>query len=129
MVTSARRVAVWLDHYEARIFHVDLETFDERALAAPLHHLHRRKTAGEAKARQDEEHHFFADIAKALATAEQVLVLGPSTAKTQLLHYLHEHARPLEGKVIGVETADHPTDAQIVAHVRNHFGIPLPRMR
>lgn len=128
-MTSSRRVAVWLDHHEARIFHVDLDSFDERALAAPLHHLHRRKTAVEPKARKDEEHHFFADIAKAIASADEILVLGPSTAKTQLLHYLHEHARALEGKVIGVETADHPTDAQIVAHVKSHFGVPPPRVR
>lgn len=127
-MTSPRRVAVWLDHHEARIFHVDLDSFDERALAAPLHRIHSPKAAVEPKARKDEEHHFFADIAKALATADEVLVLGPSTAKMQFLHYLHEHARPLEGRVIGVETADHPTDAQIVAHVRAHFKIPLPRL-
>jgi len=37
--------------------------------------------------------------------------------------------RALAGKVVGVETSDHPTDAQIVAHVRSHFRIPELRVR
>jgi len=128
-MTAPTRAAVWLDHHEARIFHVDLDGFDERSLSAPAHHVHRHpKGAAEAHAHPQDEAHFFADIAKALATAEQVLVLGPSTTKSQFLHWVHEHARALEGKVVGVETADHPTDAQIVAHVRSHFRIPTPRV-
>jgi hypothetical protein len=55
--------------------------------------------------------------------------MGPSTAKTQFLGYVRDHARNLAGKVTGVETDDHPTDAQIVAHVKSHFRIPAPRIR
>jgi hypothetical protein len=60
--------------------------------------------------------------------AEEILVLGPSTAKSEFLHYLQEHVRGLTGKIAGVETVDHPTEAQIVAHVRSHFRIPALRV-
>jgi stalled ribosome rescue protein Dom34 len=129
-MTAQTRAAVWIDHHEARIFHVDLEGFDERTLKAPAHHVHRHpKGATEAHAHPDDEHRFFADVAKGLATAEEILVLGPSTAKSQFLKYLQDHARPLAGRVVAVETSDHPTDPQIVAHVRSHFRIPEPRVR
>jgi stalled ribosome rescue protein Dom34 len=128
-MTAPTRAAVWLDHHEARIFHVDLEGFDEQLLRTPLHHFHRHpKGPSEPHGHPDDEHRFFADIAKALATAEEILVLGPSTAKSEFLHYVRDHVRGLTGKIAGVETADHPTDAQIVAHVRSHFRIPALRV-
>ena len=119
-MTAPTRAAVWLDHHEARIFHVDLEGFDEQRLRAPNHHFHGRPS---------EERHFFADVAKALATAEEILVLGPSTAKKEFLRFVEEHAKSLAPKLVGIETTDHPTDGQIVAHVRTHFRIPAPRVR
>jgi stalled ribosome rescue protein Dom34 len=129
-MTAQTRAAVWLDHHAARIFHVDLVGFDEQTLRAPAHHVHRHpKGASEPHAHPDDERRFFDDVVKALASADEVLVLGPSTAKSQFLRYLEEHARALAGKVVGVETADHPTDAQIAAHVRSHFRIPAPRAR
>jgi stalled ribosome rescue protein Dom34 len=128
-MTAPTRAAAWLDHHEARIFHVDLDGFDERTLRAPVHHLHRHpKGSSEPHAHPEDEHRFFADVTKALATAEQILVLGPSNAKSAFLRYVQDHARDLAGKIVGVETTDHPTDAQIVAHVRSHFRIPAPRV-
>jgi stalled ribosome rescue protein Dom34 len=128
-MTAQTRAAVWLDHHEARIFHVDLDGFDEQTLKAPAHHFHRHpKGPSEAHAHPDDEHRFFAEVAKALSTADEILVLGPSTAKSQFLKYVQDHVGTLAGKVVGVETSDHPTDAQIVAHVRSHFRIPELRV-
>jgi stalled ribosome rescue protein Dom34 len=129
-MTAPTRAAVWLDHHEARVFHVDLDGFDEQQLRAPAHHIHRHpKGSTEPHAHPDDEHRLFAELAKALASAEEVLVLGPSTAKAQFLRYLHDHAAGVASKVVAVETTDHPTDGQIVAHVRSHFRIPSARVR
>ena len=121
---------MWLDHHEARIFHVDLDSFDERTLRAPAHHVHRHpKGKAEPHAHPDDEHRFFDEVVRAIASADEILVIGPSTAKNQFLRYVEEHARDLRHKVVGIETADHPTDAQVIAHVRKHFRIPEPRIR
>jgi len=129
-MTAQTRAAVWIDHHQARIFHVDLDGFDEQTLRAPSHHFHRHpKGPAEGHAHPEDEKRFLAEVAGALASAEEVLVLGPSTEKSHLLDYLRDHARALAGKVVGVETSDHPTDPQIVAHVRSHFRIPELRVR
>jgi stalled ribosome rescue protein Dom34 len=129
-MTSPVHAAVWLDHQEARIFHVDLNGFDEKMLRSPHHTVHRHpKGASEPHAHPDDLTHFFGELATALAPAEQILVLGPSTAKTQFVHYLHEHARELEKKVVAVETVDHPTDGQLAAAVEKYFHVPRPRVR
>ena len=129
-MTAPTRAAVWLDHDQARIFHVDPDGFDEQTLRAPRHHVHRHpRGASEAHAHPDDERRFFDEVAKALVGAEEILVLGHKIAKAQFLHHVHEHERALEGKVQAVETTDHPTDAQIVAHVREHFRMPPLRVR
>ncbi len=117
--------AVWIDHHEARVFHVTPSSFDESIVKAPTHHIHRHpKGPTDEHHHPDDMHHFFADVAKALESAEKILIVGPSTAKLQFLRYLHSHAAALEPRVVGVETVDHPTDRQLLAHIKHHFGIP-----
>ena len=48
-------------------------------------------------------------------------MLGPSTAKLELIEHVHKHDPALEPKIVGVETVDHPTDRQLVAFVRRYF--------
>jgi hypothetical protein len=129
-MTSQAHAAVWLDHNEARIFHVDLDSFDETTLRAPHHHVHRHpKGASEAHAHPDDATRFFGEVAKALGTADRILVFGPSTAKLQLVNYAHEHAPALVPKIVGLETVDHPTDAQLVAYVKHYFHVSDLRVR
>jgi stalled ribosome rescue protein Dom34 len=129
-MTAPTRAAVWLDHHQARVFHVDLDGFDEQTLQAPQHRFHRHpKGPSEPHEHPDDEASFYEQIARALASADDILVLGPSTAKSQFVKYLDSHARSIANKVVGVETSDHPTDAQIVAHVRSHFRMPELRVR
>ena len=59
---------------------------------------------------------------------EEILVVGPSTAKLGLIRYLHKHAHELEPRVVGVESVDHPTDGQLVAYARKYFR-KVDRMR
>jgi hypothetical protein len=84
---------IWIDHKEARAFHVHPEGTEATTVLAPQHHLHRHpKGRGE-----------------------------PREAKLEFFRYLHEHDRRLESKVVGVESADHPTDGEIVARAKSCF--------
>ncbi|MGZ3418636.1 MAG: translational machinery protein [Polyangiales bacterium] len=128
-MASNLHTALWLDHQEARIFHVDRESFDESKVKSPQHHFHRHaKGAAEPHEHPQDQSHFFAEVAKALAGAEQILILGPSTAKLQFVRYLHQHDKALEAKVVGLETVDHPTDKQIVSYAKHYFKVPEARV-
>jgi stalled ribosome rescue protein Dom34 len=119
-----QHVAVWLDHSEARIFHVGAATADEATIASPKAHtqLHRKSGPGADSGRRGQgDQHFYHDVASALAGAEEILIVGPSTAKLELIRYFHKHARDLEPRIVGVETVDHPTDGQLVAYIRRYF--------
>lgn len=119
---NANQSVVWLDHQEARIFGVDAEKLQAERIAAPEHHFHRHpKGPGAEHHHPSDSAHFFRDIATALRAAGEVLLVGPSTAKLQFLRFLVKYDQSLEAKVVGVETVDHPTDRQLVAHARHYF--------
>jgi hypothetical protein len=121
--------AVFIDHHEARVFHVALGSVDESTIQAPNHHVHRHPKRGtDEHNHPDDAHHFFAEVAKALAGSEGILLLGPSTAKLEFLRYVQKHDHALESHVLGIETVDHPSDKQLVAHIKAYFGIAAPRV-
>ena len=116
---------IWIDHKEARVFHVHTDTAaDEKTVLAPQHHMHRHpKGRGDAKEHPDDAHRFFAEVAKTVDAVDALLITGPSSAKLEFFRYLHEHDRKLEAKVVGVESADHPTDGEIVARAKSYFEV------
>ena len=116
----SKHAAVWIDHNEAKIFHIDAEKFDEATIKAPHHHL-RAEAKSSEKGHPSDQQHFFHQVAQALAGAEEILITGPATAKLELIKHVHKHDHTLEPKIIGVETVDHPTDGQLVAYVRKYF--------
>jgi stalled ribosome rescue protein Dom34 len=112
----------WIDHTEARVFHVTPEATDETTILSPQHHVHRHpKGRGEARAHPDDAHRFFEAVARTLDGVDAILVVGPSSAKLEFIKYLHAHERALDSKVVGVESADHPTDGEIVARAKAYF--------
>lgn len=119
-----QRTAVWIDHREARVFHVTEDAFDETTIATPQH-VHRSHPRGESGAKEhpDDAKRFFYEVARSLASSSHILLVGPSTAKLELLQYLHRHEHAIAVSVVGVETVDHPTDPQVAAYTRTYFKL------
>ena len=120
-------IAVWIDHREARVMHVREHDLDESTVMVPQH-VHRRHPKGVSGAKEhpDDATHFFRKVTRTLVGSERILILGPSTAKLELIRYLHRHALAVEARVVGVETVDHPTDKQIAAYTKLYFHVPGP---
>ena len=57
-----------------------------------------------------------------LGQPEAVLIFGPGEAKLQLKERL-SRSKALSEHIVGIETTDKLTDPQIVAKVKEHFGI------
>lgn len=129
METHLKHAAVWIDHHEARIFQVGLASGDPSSIMAAAAHIHRHQKDQEVRERHhpDDERRFFHAVARALEGQDEILIVGPSKTKLHFFRYLHEHERALEPRVVGVESADHPTDAQLAAYLRHYFHEGLPR--
>ena len=113
---------VWLDHVEAHVMHISPDDV-EKSLIQPNqqhHKLHSRVgTLGDGRAPEDQD--YYQRVADALKGASEIVIVGPAQAKLQLIKHIHSHAPDLVSKVVGVETVDHPTDAQLVAYARRYF--------
>jgi stalled ribosome rescue protein Dom34 len=122
-------IAVWIDHREARVFHIEANRIDEEILKAhrPVHHKHPLGADG-VQAHPEDDRKFFHDVSRVIDATDNILIVGPSTAKLQFIKYLHQHEKNLVSKIVGVETVDHPTDRQIIAYAIKYFA-KTDRMR
>lgn len=125
-----RQRAIWIDHNEARIFHVEAGSFDKEGVHAAHHHVQRHPKSQETKTRNhpNDEGRFFDEVLALLGGSEELLVLGPSVTKLHLLRYAQKHAPAIAAAVVGLETADNHTDGQLLAHVRHYFHEDAPRL-
>ena len=115
---------VWIDHHEARVFHFNASEVDGLVINPdhPVRHLHHKaQNIGSGKAAED--HHFLQRVAEAISDAGVVLITGPANEKTELVKHIRQHAPALMQKIVAVETVDHPSDGQLVAHARRHFKV------
>jgi stalled ribosome rescue protein Dom34 len=125
----SHHVAVWLDQHEARVYQLHAEGFDVANVHAPERHVHRHPTVTASHNHPTDLQHFLKEVTLALEGAKEILVVGPATAKLELLKYLHKHAPAVATNVVGVETVDHPTDGQLVAYAKKYFRAADPLLK
>jgi len=113
---------VWVDHHEARVFHFSATDVEKLVLHPdhPTRHIHHKANAV-GSGRGSEDHDFFQAVAQSIADAGAVLITGPADAKIRLNEYISQHDPKLMKIIVGVETVDHPSDAQLVAYARRYF--------
>jgi hypothetical protein len=114
---------VWIDHREARVFHFSADDVESATIHAdqPKKHLHHKHgSIGSGHAKEDQE--YFHKVAEAVSDAGAILITGPANAKTELVKHIEKHDPGLRKKVAAVETLDHPTSGEIVAHARKYFA-------
>lgn len=112
---------IWIDHREARVFHFNPAEADKLVVHAdnPNRHVHHHRAVGSGHEPVDE--HFLHAAMEAIADAGIVLIVGPAQTKHALEKYIADHNPALKAKIAAVETVDHPSDGQIVAHARKYF--------
>ena len=130
--TTALHLLVVIDHQEARVYRTEVHgtvparivPYDPTGYGKHLHCDH-PPTDGK---RQPERKSFYEAIAKTLQGANQILVFGSGTGRSnameQLLVDLKAHHADLAEKVIGsvVVDAHHTTENQLLAKAREFYA-------
>ena len=110
---STFHAVVWMDHSEAHVVMFDREHMEAQRIKSRSHHKHQGKTADNVA--------FFGDIATALNGTHEVLLAGPGIARNQFRDWCSAHQTAVAGAIVDSVSADHPTDAQLVAMARQYF--------
>lgn len=122
MTSHHYHAVIWLDHREARVFHISPSDV-ERLVVRPEHptkHIHHKANCiGSGHAAAD--HDYLQDVAESVADAGSILITGPANAKAELIKHIHQHAPDRMKFIAGVETVDHPSDGALIAYARKYF--------
>ena len=125
----SQNVGVWIDHKKAVIVSIAAGAVTTRTLTSDVgahpHYSGSREGGGEKK--YEERHNqdldrYYDDVIGQLGKPDAVLLVGPGEAKLQLKERL-SRSKALAERIVGIETADKLTDPQIVAKVKEHYGI------
>jgi stalled ribosome rescue protein Dom34 len=110
---------VWIDHQRARILYFSVE---EATGTVIRDHVVRDLHAHEKRAgqRTEENKPFFEDVAKTIADAGAILIVGPAQEKDFFAKFLAEKHPAIRTHVEGVEKADHPTDGELLDFARRY---------
>ena len=113
---------VWIDHREAKVFHFNPTDVEKLVLKPdhPTKHLH-HKAMSIGSGNAPEDHNFLHSVAEAISDAGAVLITGPGNAKSELVKHIQQHDPKVAKIIAGVETVDHPSDGQLVAHARKYL--------
>jgi hypothetical protein len=132
------RVGIWIDHKKAVIVTTSADLVTTRTLESEVG-PHARYSGGAGyptsdgphegggetryEGRYDEHlHKYYDEVISQLGEPEAVLIFGPGEAKLQLKARLSRF-KALSERIVGIETTDRLTDSQIVAKVKEHYGI------
>ena len=129
MSTHHYHAVVWIDHREAKVFHFNPTDVDKLVIHPdnPTKHLHHKAgSVGSGHAAEDQN--FLHAVAESIADAGAVLITGPAEVKNDLVKHIERHDPALRKLIAGVESVDHPSDAQLVAHARRYLAA-ADRMR
>lgn len=117
-----RHVVVWLDHSEAHVIHFNREGSEsEHIRAAAKPHLHVKAQGQAGSGRSAEDRTYLDAVVSAVEDAQEILLVGPGSEKAALYKHMLKSHHPVAEKVVSVESADHPTDAQLLAYARKYF--------
>lgn len=119
---SYQHAIVWIDHQHATV--IDF-SFDDTHVAmverdgGPRRIHQKSGIPGSGKAEDDPK--FFDAVVEALGDAREILVVGPGNAKAAFRKELDRRHPEVAARVVGVESADHPTNGQLLSFARTYF--------
>jgi hypothetical protein len=125
----AHDVGIWIDHEKAVIVRASAgSTTSETVESEVGGHPRFGGALVDGGEKKYEERHgqnldrYFDAVIDQLAGPERLLIFGPGEAKRELERRFR-HSKSHAGCVVDVETADKLTDSQVVARVKEYFGI------
>ncbi len=132
------KIGIWIDHNKAVIVFASGDRVTTTTLESETGRPARHSDRAGGPTREGDGHggggkghegrhgqlldRYYDEVIRLLAWPEAVLIFGPGEAKLQLKQRI-SRSRGLCDRVVGIETTDTLTDPQIIAKVKEHYGI------
>jgi hypothetical protein len=124
-----KKVGIWLDHKTAVMVSATAGSVTTRTTESEIgaHPRYSGQEGARGEKKYEQRHseqldRYYDDIISQLGLPEALLIFGPGEAKLELKERL-SRSKALSRCIVDLETADKLTDPQIVAKVKDHFGL------
>ena len=121
---KTRKLGIWMDHSIAHIIEYKNNSISSKTIASDSSQGEKENIGKDESLRQNTEQDQLSEFFKKLSTViidyQEVLLFGPTNAKTELHNLLKEDSH-FKSIKIEVETTDNLTENQIQAYVKEHF--------
>ena len=124
-----------LSHAVAWIAHLDVHVIQFEAQQSVDQRIRQRAHFTRQHGNQVRgQHEFFGEVCEALVGIRSVLVVGHHEAQSAFRQYVSKHRPALALHIVGWETVDHPTEAEVLKLAREFFVrqgemVATPRVR
>jgi stalled ribosome rescue protein Dom34 len=119
---SLNHAVIWIDHQEAHVMFLSESASEAEIIHSKSTHTHLHHKAnemGSGKVALDSK--YLHSVLQAVNESKEILILGPGSAKLELIKYAHQQDAKIVEKIVGVETVDYPSDKEILAYARKFF--------
>lgn len=119
-------LGIWMDHASANIMEFTAGTAETKTIHSKFTHEAKEASLERSEylmhnKEQHQESEYYKELGKVIRNYKEVLLFGPTDAKTELFNLLQKDHNFAAIK-IDVEPADKMTENQQHAFVRNHFS-------
>ena len=125
----SREAGIWIDHEKAVIVNISGDRVRTKTLSSDIapHPRYAGSQEGGGEKKYEERHkndldRYYDDVISQVGEQDALLLLGPGEAKLELKARLGRSPARSE-RIVAVESTDKLTDPQIVARVKEHYGI------
>lgn len=119
---SLNHVVVWIDHQEAHVIQFNADASESEIIKSNSKHPNLHQKSGIlGSGHTSADHNYLHEVMLAVSGANEILIVGPGSAKLELLKHANKHDAKVSEKIIGVETVDHPSDGQLLSYAKKYF--------
>ena len=115
---------VWIDHDRAVVWNFDYDAQTRSVVKAHDQdkHTHIRKSPHGGH-RTPDNVEFFDAVVKVLSGVREILVIGPAQTKDEFVAVVGKKHPQIGALIVAVQSADHPTDPELLAYARKYFSV------
>jgi len=119
---SLNHAVIWIDHKEAHVMFLSQDASEAEIIKTKSTHSHLHHKANEVgSGRVSLDVKYLHSVMQAVKESKEILILGPGSAKLELIKHAHQHDQQIAANIVGVETVDHPSDKEILDYARKFF--------
>jgi hypothetical protein len=125
-MTTAKYLGIWMDHTSANLMEFSKDQIETKIIVSKFSHEEKEEIMrkGELHMHNKEQHEqagYYSQLAEVMKNYEEVLLFGPTDAKTELFNSL-KGDKKFSAIKIEIKQADKMTENQQHAYVKEYFS-------